>query len=276
MGYGLVDAYAAVAHLFKINGPSLLCRSSDIFSVTNLPSGFSWGTSSNLTILSTSGNSATIQATNTLYTSGSLGWVCVKNANGVEINRKEVWIGYPDVQIDGPDYAGSYGRYSAIYNPLSNPSLNWSVYVPWPNTYSLYNYSNYLDVYFNHNATYQVILNACNVCGCGPQETKDVYASPGRSPSPFSIYPNPVDKILSVDIDQQVILAKYAAAGKTAITPTCEISLFSLMGVQVYKTATNGNKVQIDVSNLPDGNYFVHLFDGISAFPEVMQIIVKH
>jgi hypothetical protein len=34
--------------------------------------------------------------------------------------------------------------------------------------------------------------------------------------------------------------------------------------------------LQIDVSNLPDGVYFLHVYDGVSSTPEVHRIIVKH
>ena len=48
-----------------------------------------------------------------------------------------------------------------------------------------------------------------------------------------------------------------------------------LMGVLVYQT-TNGNKVQINISTLPDGMYFLHLYDEISNKSEIKQIAVKH
>ena len=41
-----------------ITGPSLLCRGSDVFTATNTPAGYTWTTSSNLTIYSTNGNTA--------------------------------------------------------------------------------------------------------------------------------------------------------------------------------------------------------------------------
>ena len=210
-----------------------------------------------------------------MYTSGSLGWVSI-NLNGIELARKEVWVGYSDAQISGPDYVNSYGRYSAVYNPVANPYFYWYVDVAWPNDYSMYDYGSYIDVYFYNNATYSVNMYACNNCGCCDEEHQDVYAYPGRSLGSFSFYPNPVNDILFINIDQQAILAKYAAAGRSAIVPTCEIRLYNIMGVQVYQTATNGAKVQINVSNLHSGIYFIHLYDGISAAPEVKSIVIKH
>ena len=265
----------------SISGPSLLCRSSDVFTVSNAPAGFTWGTSSNLNITGTGINTATIITSDIYYTSGSPGWVSI-NLNNVEYARKEVWIGYPDATIDGPSYVGSSGRFYAVYNPLSNPSLYWNVDVPWPYTYSLYSYGSYADIYFYDYTTYDVQLDACNNCGCMSTEHKYVDAYPySPSPGPFITYPNPVNDILTVEIEQEAIdnakaLYQTRTGAPYAIEPVFEFRMYNELGSQVrYVTAKSGS-VQFNISNLPNGLYYLHIYDGISDKPEKQIIRVKH
>ena len=93
--------------------------------------------------------------------------------------------------------------------------------------------------------------------------------------SVFSTYPNPVNDILNVSINQQAIQAKYLAKGKTVNNPVCTIRLYNMMGNMVSNTESSDNNVQINVSNLPDGIYFMHFLDGSSNTPEMKKIIIR-
>jgi len=41
-------------------------------------------------------------------------------------------------------------------------------------------------------------------------------------------------------------------------------------------SAKKNGKVQFNVANLPDGTYFLHIYDGINAQPNMQQIIINH
>jgi hypothetical protein len=60
-------------------------------------------------------------------------------------------------------------------------------------------------------------------------------------PSKLIVYPNPVEDILNVSFDQQIT----------------SVSIFNVLGQQVMARPLNANEVQIDVSNLRTGTYFV-------------------
>ena len=189
----------------------------------------------------------------------------------MEVARKEVWVGYPDAEISGPDYAGSWETYYAVCNPLSNPYFNWEVDVQWPNDYNLYNYGNYVNVLFFNNATYTVSLAACNSCGCDNVKYKDVYAypySPSQGP-PVASYPNPVNDILTVEIDQQ---------GRQQTANLCyDIRLYNIHGNLVRQINIQSANVQINVANLPDGFYYLHVYDETGNAQVTKQtIVVKH
>ena len=180
--------------------------------------------------------------------------------------------------IEGPETAETNVNnfYSVEFSGGAPTSYDWTVSgapSTWYGMFANGYISNYIS--FFQPATYTVNVTICNAYG-SDWGNKYVEVISSRGSSPFTVYPNPVNDILYIGIDQPAILAKYAAAGKAAINPTCDIRLYSVMGVQVYKTTTTSNKVQIDVSKLPNGVYFVHLFDGISTYPEVKQVIIKH
>ena len=44
----------------------------------------------------------------------------------------------------------------------------------------------------------------------------------------------------------------------------------------VRQTTAKGGIVQFDVSNLPYGIYFVHIYDGINNDPEIVKVIIEH
>ena len=180
---------------FAINGPAILCTNfSSSYYVTNLPAGFTWGSSSNINL---SGSGTNITA---LGTSIGVGYITIKNNLGIEVSRKDLWVGYPDAQLGGPENVSSYGWYNVQYSAQSNPSFYWYVNVSWPNQYVLYDHGDNAEVYFLDNAIYEVSVEASNSCGCNGALTKYVYAYPGRSPSPFTVYPNPVNDILYIVI----------------------------------------------------------------------------
>jgi hypothetical protein len=60
MGYGLVNAYAAVNSVLPaLSGPSTMCAGTPAtFTVANAPASYTWNSSAKLALVSTSGNTA--------------------------------------------------------------------------------------------------------------------------------------------------------------------------------------------------------------------------
>lgn len=50
----------------------------------------------------------------------------------------------------------------------------------------------------------------------------------------------------------------------------------SLSGNLVKQARSSGEDIQLDISNIPDGIYIVHIYDGISDTPYIQKIAVKH
>jgi len=96
------------------------------------------------------------------------------------------------------------------------------------------------------------------------------------SDSPFSVYPSPANDVLYIDVDQQAMIEKYRVAGKAVSNPSYDIRLYNTSGTLALQTTSGSNRIQLNISNIPDGIYFLHLYDGIDDAPEVKQIVIKH
>ncbi|MDR2146247.1 MAG: T9SS type A sorting domain-containing protein [Tannerella sp.] len=58
--------------------------------------------------------------------------------------------------------------------------------------------------------------------------------------------------------------------------PILDIRLYDQFGRLVRSTTAKNSIVQFNVSDLPNGIYFLRVYDGLSDEPETQTIIVKH
>ena len=262
-----------------ISGSTLLCRSGQIdLSVTNPPAGgYTWSKSSNLNLSVTGSHSVSITASSGSG-AGAEGWVKITYGNS-QIT-KNIWIGYPDVQISGSEYVSSDGYYTSVNNTLSNAIyFTWEMDSNSPNSYEIFSNGKNANILFYANGAYRLHLEACNSCGC-ESTYKDITVY-GRSQSPIVVYPNPASDILSVDINVKAVNSVKDLYRKTNGTnanfePVFELRLYDMQGKQVRSATAKSGIVQFDVSKLPNGNYFLHIYDGVDEKPEVRLVIVKH
>ena len=255
----------------SISGPDIVCYSpGSTFSAIGAPVGFTWDKSSNLT-LTGSGNSVTVSKSNN-WSSSDIGWVSIKD-NGKELVRKNVWADTPVIDITPSDPDVSIGGYETFYaipvSALSSPSTyNW-VISRWPAGQHTYDYTtnNWIEYYFPSVGSFQIGCRAENTCGYGEWYTPIDFSISYRSPS----YPNPVSDILTIEIAD-------TPANKTsnATHGSYDIRLYDGQGNLMRQKSTNGGNVQFNVENLPNGIYYLHIYDGINNMPEMQQIVVGH
>ena len=182
--------------------------------------------------------------------------------------RYNLWIGRPVMIVSGPSSVtvGDQNYYSAYTtNYLAEPISNytWSV----SPSATLYPTVNRASIWFNSPGSYMVSCRATNACGTGNYADLFVSAGRGGSSSIANVYPNPVSDILNVEIDPPANL-------KTP--PTYDIRLYDGMGNLLRQSFSKGGTVQFNVSALPDGIYYLHIYDGVSNTPEMQQIVVEH
>ena len=115
---------------------------------------------------------------------------------------------------------------------------------------------------------HQVVCRAHNICGWGQYNviTVEAYAK-SASPSQYNIYPNPVSDILHIEIDPPTDV-------KTP--PTYDLRLYDGQGNMLQQAFTQGGTVQFNVSNMPGGVYYLHIYDGVTEKPEMYLIVVEH
>ena len=115
-----------------------------------------------------------------------------------------------------------------------------------------------------------VAKNFIASCGKGAENIPSRYVS---------VYPNPANNILTVEIDEEaaaLIRENRLGSQSNKITPTYDIRLHNIMGVIVRSEKTKDTKVEFDVSNLPNGFYFLYVYDGIIPTPEFHTVVVSH
>ena len=83
-----------------------------------------------------------------------------------------------------------------------------------------------------------------------------------------SVYPNPVDDVLNIELD--------APDDNARAQITYDVRLYDGQGNMVRQQKAKGGTVEFNVSNLPNGIYYLHIYDGVSDKPEIHQIIVQH
>ena len=106
---------------------------------------------------------------------------------------------------------------------------------------------------------------------------KYVWAEPCYSPSPPA-YPNPVSDILYVEIEQAQRSGRNTPGVQLSTPdPTFDIHLYNGQGNRVRQTASKGGTIQLNVSNLPNGLYYLQIYGEKSRRPpQIQQIIVEH
>jgi hypothetical protein len=162
-------------------------------------------------------------------------------------------LNFPD--ITGYDFAWAAGTYpNANLTPM--------------NTYAV--------VYFTAPGGYTLYAKIKNNCGTAPNNY-GIYTFVVTRSSPGNpvAYPNPVDDILNIDLD--AFMANYSQSGQLQQSAlTFDVSLYDSMGALKLQQKAKGGTIQFDVSNLPNGVYYLHIYDGLSGKPETFPVIVQH
>ena len=131
---------------------------------------------------------------------------------------------------------------------------------------------------FSDNGYWTVVAYAITQYGESPYPTHRyifyVAGCRGGSSGVSFAYPNPVDDILTVDID--AFAAANPPAQFSGSRPIYDVRLYDGLGNMLRQERAGGGIIQFDVSNLPDGLYYLHIYDGVSNAPDIQKIIVQH
>jgi len=258
------------------NGPPAICSSPVTFSISNLPSNVTgsqvvWTCSSNLT--PQGGNTG---ASKTFIFSGSSSaWVKAEISTINVVFEKNLAISLR------PTYTTDY-RTTSSYIYLTPPYSPGVIKYKWTTNGSIYVSPSGpvygISVGFSFNswvgASHTIWVYAVTACGESTSPDHVYYITIGRSGSSSYIiaYPNPVNDILTIEIDGDAAQALLPV--KTSLT--FDVRLYDEQGNLLHQAKTKGGVVQFNVGNFPDGIYYLHVYDGVNSMPEMMQIMVEH
>ncbi len=125
---------------------------------------------------------------------------------------------------------------------------------------------------------------ASNACGSSSTVRKYVTVTGNGGPDTLCsvVYPNPAINILNIEINPAAVV-KAKSIEQTALNAkqiktdlTYDIRLYDGQGNMLRRKTTKGGKIEFNVTNLPNGIYYLHIYDGVSDKPEMRQIVVEH
>jgi hypothetical protein len=267
------------------NGSDAFCSSSKTFTVTNPPQEYTWSYSSNITLSFTSGNTATF----TPNSNGS-GWVRIL-ANGTELARKDFVVNTSPIQITS--FTGSttvpnnqYAHFRANTTGGTPTQFQW-ILNPQGNNHLYGANSELLDIAFYDAGNYQLVCKAYNGCVWGEYYVANINVYNSSASNYSAPSPNPASSNLDISFDQALIQQSQSAPAQTFSAagsaqtfipqpPAFDIKLYDNNGILCRQATSTGQSVSFDVSNLPNGIYFLHVYNGIAPEPEIHKIIVQH
>lgn len=254
-----------------ITGSNNICfGQTETYTMPNLPAGYtiSWTTSPGLNIVSSTAGSVTVTPVS-IY-SNEAGFVRAAY-NGVVFREYSIAVGAPaptmtininySYCIGGTDWEAGFNiqpyipnvEYVWIYNGVEYP----------PTTNSYFNISLFPAEPFTLN------VRVKTDCGISPKllVTDATYFPPCGS-SLWTIFPNPSSTQFEV-VKKHDNSIKIFEADKIF-----KIRLFDTKG-QVLRTAeAKSGKAVVNIDDIPNGNYFIHIFDGKETIKK--QVIIKH
>jgi len=202
--------------------------------------------------------------------------------------RRDLAVDKPtisSIELPAPINTGQVRLVKAHHNGLSNQCVNWSVSPMTSVNINTGWLCNQMQVGFGIAGTYNITATVQNACGT---TTKTVplfvggFTPPplcGHCPLPpfpcllcggggiilppeLQSYPNPVSDVLTIDLTQQTQTTETISAfsaTQTLSNTTYEIRLVNAQGFIVRQQKASSGKIEFNVSNLPEGTYYLHI-----------------
>jgi hypothetical protein len=130
------------------------------------------------------------------------------------------------------------------------------------------------NVTYNVNSTWVRLFDYIYGIECGSMSYSSM----------FTVSPNPVSDVLSISLDQTAVASLQqqqsllSSSVSNLLSATFDIRLYDSNGTLQRQSSVLGqNTAQLNVSNLPGGIYFLHIYNGQTlSKPQVHRIVINH
>ena len=256
-----------------LSGPALICSVSApvaTFTIQNFQPGsiVTWTHSPNIQRVSSSGNTATFRQA---HGPSGHGWV-QPIVNGASLDRREVWVGTPFIEriVASSTHTSNIQRFEAVF-----PWIQWTTinrFTWWLDIGSGYNFvcggrGPVAYIEFHFDGFFTLTVTATNACGEGSPQWLNIFNF-GRSGMREEIIPqsNPISGAFH-------ILLGYEEGAR--MQNTYDVRIYNSAGRHVRQVIAESGRVEFDLSDLPNGTYYLHICDGVEE-PVIQPIVVEN
>lgn len=290
MGYGLVDAFAAVQAAMpppKITGDETICSTgTETYTVSNGGSSVNWQKSTNLQTLSSSSTHITVKPISTSV--NEAGFVRANTASGS--TQKNVWIGNPKINtpLPGPGPSPST-TFCQSYNYLTQnyvivdtegvPSLSSNSDWEWEaisNNFYYHTYKNRINFIPHQVGPLVFKVRAKNKCGWSNYaffQYDIIDCGSGGGGQQFRVFPNPASNDINIAYSSEnEINTTEISKIRNLNENITQLTLYDFVG-NVLIEKISGNLKNLNISNMTAGMYYLEVRS--SNTKEIHRIIIE-
>ncbi len=253
---GIQSIYGAVTNTMAIQGDNTICGSGNVtYSIEGVCdfTGITWTSSSNIQVVSNTGNSVTVRKIG----SGSSGWFQA-NVQGVLLRKNVTLTTTVDIILDAAEFEGS-AFYVAAHATGGSAPFKWYINGQLIATTSSSSFSHRYAC--STGSSYVGVMAST---ACGSRSDQAYYYEDCGSGHRMAVYPNPTNSEINVVKAGKSTFSDINVLGNETLEDFQDVSLTLLdfSGNPVKEMFSDGplQEMKMNVSDLSKGMYFLKIF----------------
>ena len=267
----ILSTAPTISPVSPITGPTLLCSSAATFTVpASHNAEIHWLSSPNLRHI----NGGTFSV---IHPSGAQASWVQAIVNGAPSNRHELWVGTPFIsEVRSTPTHSNIKRFEAILPMMTlqgtlNNGFVWELDAPSCCAGFVGNTNQRtVDIQFHGSGFFSLTVAATNACGVGSPYWLNIFHFSRSGDMRESTTARAQSRPISGTF--HVLLGYEADAREQSIF---DVRIYDRRGNMVRQVVTEGGSVAFDLSDLPDGTYYLHICNGVGE-PMIQPIVVEN